>query len=367
MINQKGKRGNLVKFYDVMQLDAANTKQLLSGTEDKKTKRRYYSAFVIKNILCVMFCLFVVVGNVVLFGSENSTAGVVILLAIMSMRQSDLDIRPAQGAAVIIALFGILATFPHFAANLSPLLAALCNLCVITLLVILSCHNIYMFNHTTFVLGYILLMGYDVSGEVLGKRVVALMIGGILVAVIYYIKHRKDTVECGICNLFKDFLVFNERTQWQIKMAVGVTTGMLIGSLVGIPRVMWIGFSCMTILSPLHDKVPQRSIQRIAGTVAGCMLFVILYNFMPGDPLVYLGVLGGFCAGFSGTYKWRTVFNCIGSLVMAVGTMGLPIAVLCRVVNNVIGVIYSFCFHKCWNGAHTLLLRQSYEVENLEL
>lgn len=347
-----------MKFYDVMQLDASKTKNLLKETENKNDKRRYRFAFVVKNVLCMLFCITVVMAFSFIFGSENSTAGVIVLLAILSMRQANLDIKPVQGTALIPILFGILAIAPHLAAGLSTFPAAICNLCSILLIVVLSCHNMYMFNHTTFVLGYILLTGYDVSGDAFIRRIFALMAGSILVSLIYYKNHRKDASVYSIGDLFRGLLVFDERTQWQLKMTVGITSGMLMGSFLGIPRVMWIGFSCMTLLSPLQNQVTVRLRQRIVGVVAGSLLFGFLYHFLPGDPLVYIGLLGGFCVGFSGTYRWQTVFNCFGSLAVAVGTMGLQGAVLFRIINNVAGVLYSFCFHKCWEGAGTLLLKE---------
>lgn len=36
---------------------------------------------------------------------------------------------------------------------------------------ILGCHNVIMYNHSTFVLGYLLLMGYDVTGKAYLLRV----------------------------------------------------------------------------------------------------------------------------------------------------------------------------------------------------
>ena len=50
-----------MNFYDVMQLSAADTKQLLRETPVKKEKRMYQLAFVVKNVLCILFCMTVVV------------------------------------------------------------------------------------------------------------------------------------------------------------------------------------------------------------------------------------------------------------------------------------------------------------------
>ena len=68
---------------------------------------------------------------------------------------------------------GICSDFAILAAGLR--LANACGLvaeCMIHIvcimaIMILSCHNVLMFNHATLVLGYLLLYGYDVTGEAL--------------------------------------------------------------------------------------------------------------------------------------------------------------------------------------------------------
>ena len=50
-----------MSFYQAMQLGAINLKPLIKETEDKKLKQKYITAFVLKNILCLLFCIFVVI------------------------------------------------------------------------------------------------------------------------------------------------------------------------------------------------------------------------------------------------------------------------------------------------------------------
>lgn len=52
-----------------------------------------------------------------------------------------------------------------------------------------------MCNHSTLVLGYLLLYGYDVSGGVYVKRLEALIIGALITGIIYFRNHRKKTHE----------------------------------------------------------------------------------------------------------------------------------------------------------------------------
>ena len=59
----------IMSFYQAMQLGAINLKPLIKETEDKKLKQKYITAFVLKNILCLLFCIFVVSSFSNIFGN----------------------------------------------------------------------------------------------------------------------------------------------------------------------------------------------------------------------------------------------------------------------------------------------------------
>ena len=62
---------------------------------------------------------------------------------------------------------------------------------------ILGCHNVIMYNHSTFVLGYLLLMGYDVTGKAYLLRVEGLL-AGMFFCMVVFIRIRKTPVSQDI-------------------------------------------------------------------------------------------------------------------------------------------------------------------------
>ena len=44
-----------------MQLGEASLKPLIKDAGDKKLKQKYIIAFVLKNLLCILFCIFVII------------------------------------------------------------------------------------------------------------------------------------------------------------------------------------------------------------------------------------------------------------------------------------------------------------------
>ena len=178
-------------FYQELQLSSTGSKELIKKTTDPKEKRRHILIYNVKVYLVVAFCFALVTLFSAVFGSGNSVAGVVVLLALLVLRQADFGIKTTHGLLCIAGIFGILIIGPRFTNTLASIPAFFVNLVCIMLLMILGCHNVIMSNHSTFVLGYLLLQGYDVTGEEYSMRVISLLIGMAICMAVFY-KNQKN-------------------------------------------------------------------------------------------------------------------------------------------------------------------------------
>ena len=88
-------------------------------------------------------------------------------------------------------------------------------------------------------------------------------------------------------------------------------------------------------------------------------MFYILYCILPKEFSSLIGILGGIMCGFSATYKWQTVFNTFGGLTSAVPILGLEIAIIFRIVNNVFGAIYGRLFSKIFDKIEEKIISRS--------
>ena len=167
-------------FYQELQLSSTGSKQLIRNTTDPKEKRRHILIYNFKVYLVMAFCVAVVSIYSKLTGNNNSVVGVTVLLAVLVLRQADFGIRTTHGLLSIAGIFGILMAGPRLANMAPPLAAFAVNVVCILLLMILGCHNVIMYNHSTFVLGYLLLLGYDVTGKEYTFRVIGLLVGMVI-------------------------------------------------------------------------------------------------------------------------------------------------------------------------------------------
>lgn len=292
------------------------------------------------------FCVAVVTLYSKITGNDNSVVGVTVLLAMLVLRQADFGIRTTHGLLSIAGIFGILIAGPRLSNMVSPIPAFLINAVSILLLMILGCHNVIMYNHSTFVLGYLLLMGYDVTGKAYVLRVEGLLVGMVLCMVIFYKNQKNRPYRRTFPDLFREFNLCSSRGRWYLRLTLIVSSAMLIMSLLGLPRAMWAGIACMSVCLPFTEDCTIRAGNRGLFNIVGCLLFIVLYLVLPESMYPYIGMIGGIGVGYSAGYAWQTAFNTFGALSIASGLFGMPMAVALRIGANVFGAAYTVICNK---------------------
>ena len=339
-------------LYQELQLSSVESKQLIHSTTDKKEKRRHILIYNFKVYLVMAFCVALVTLYSKLTGNENSVVGVTVLLALLVLRQADFGIQTKHGLISIAGIFMILMVGPRLA-NILPVFGTFAvNIVCIFLLMILGCHNVIMYNHSTFVLGYLLLYGYDVSGESYRMRVVGLAVGMVVCMVVFYKNQKNRPYRRTFVDLFREFDIHSARNIWYIKLTFIVSSAMLIVTLLGLPRAMWAGIACMSVCLPFTQDCPPRAVDRGLFNIVGCALFIVLYLILPESMYSMIGIIGGIGVGYSAGYKWQTAFNTFGALAIASSLFGMPMAVALRVGINVISAVYTVILNKLTDYMH---------------
>ena len=339
-------------LYQELQLSSVGSKQLIHSTTDKKEKRRHILIYNFKVYLVMAFCVALVTLYSKLTGNENSVVGVTVLLALLVLRQADFGIQTKHGLISIAGIFMILMVGPRLA-NILPVFGTFAvNIVCIFLLMILGCHNVIMYNHSTFVLGYLLLYGYDVSGESYRMRVVGLAVGMAVCMAVFYKNQKNRPYRRTFLDLFREFDIRSARNLWYIKLTFIVSSAMLIVTLLGLPRAMWAEIACMSVCLPFTQDCPPRAVDRGLFNIVGCALFIVLYLILPESMYSMIGIIGGIGVGYSAGYKWQTAFNTFGALAIASSLFGMPMAVALRVGINVISAVYTVILNKLTDYMH---------------
>lgn len=339
-----------MKFYDAIQLDARGLKPLIKNANNKKEKQKYTLALIVKNLLCMLFCFIVITFFYMAFGTDNGIVGVVTVVALLTFRLSNLDFKTNQSTIAILGIFLLLAVSPYLASISNPILGFIINFVSILVILIVACHNTILSNQSIFILSYLLLYGNKVcTMHSYINRVFSLTLGAFIVAGIFYNNHKKINFNNKFIDILRDFNFNNERTKWQIKLALAISIAILFGQLIQLPRVIWVGFSTLSIIHHDKHKINMRAKTRWTYIIIGCVLCSVVYIILPPQFKCYIGILGGIMAGFSSTYEWQTSFNCFGALTPAIPIFGIGGAIIIRILNNIIGSLYSTLFNKLFD------------------
>lgn len=333
-------------FYQELQLNQAGSKTLLKNCTTRKDKAKHFSIYLFKVLLTLAFCVAFVTLYSNIFGADNSIVGVVVLLCVMVFRNADLGIKCSHALGCMSVVFAILAFGPRLSNICGAFGALIVNLVCIFLLMILGCHNVIMFNHSTLVLGYLLLQGYDVTGELYVQRLFGILAGAAATMLIYYRNHHKKTYKRNLKDLLAEFNLHSARSRWQLTLTFGVSSILFAADLLHAPRAMWVAIAAMSVLVPFESDLKKRVVGRIPGNIGGGLLFLLLYSILPASMLPYMGVIGGIGVGFSAAYGWQAVFNSLGAISIAAGIFGVPGAIFLRILNNAAGALYGLLVQK---------------------
>lgn len=337
-------------LYQELQLNQAGSKGMIKSSRTRREKAYHISVYLLKIMITMLFCFSFVTIYSIIFGTENSIVGVVVLLAVMVFRNADLGIHTGESTVLLGVFFIILMLAPHGANMAGPFWGMLINMCAIFFIMLFGCHNPFMFNHSTLVLGYLLLYGYDVDGKSFSMRIAGLTLGGILTCVVFYRNHVKRTYKRNIKDVVSDFRIASSRSRWQICEMLCVPLVVFIAEIFHMPRAMWAGIAAMSVILPFTTDMKFRVRGRIWGNILGAICFLVLYFLLPDYIYTYIGIIGGIGVGFSVKYGWQAVFNTFGALAIATEAYGLANAIGLRVIQNIFGVVFalSFCLIFNW-------------------
>lgn len=333
-------------FYQELQLNQAGSKDYIASFKTRKEKAKHIGIYFLKILLNIAFCTAFITLFSIIFGERNAIAGLAVLLSIMAFRFSDFGIRTSHAIFCVFVVFGILAVGPKIISVLPVGWAFCVNMIFIFLLLLLGSHNVIMFNHSTLVLSYLLLQGYNVSGHAFKMRLIGLFVGAVLTSVILYHNHRKIDYKRSLKNIFQEFSLSSTRSRWQLRLTFSVSTVLLIGSLLNVPKVYWMGIAAMSVTVPFRNDLVQRTKHRIIGSLAGSALFLAAYLLAPENLRSIFGIIGGIGMGLSVHYGWQTTFNAFSALSTAVNILGLKYAVMFRLFNNISSAVYTFLFDR---------------------
>lgn len=336
-----------MKFYDILQMDPQVNKNLIKQSNSRKERMKIKLGIALRSLLIVLFAIVFIASLSNIFGDKNSPMAVAIFCILLGVRFVDFGYCIKDGLFNLSLVFLILLFSPVFAYAAHPILGLLIHFLSFFTILFITCDKPEMGNGGLFSFAYIYLSGNPVFGDVLYKRFLLTLVGLLICGTIYYVKHKEKYNDVTFKSKLKEFDFYKHKHQWMTRMSLGVALILTLGTYLNIERFMWAGFACGSLLSD-HSENPQikeKFIHRLIGVVAGSVVFYIIYSIIPENISFIIGPLGGFCLGFCTDYKYKTAINCLGALMLAAGTYGVNTAILLRIQDTIIGIVFALVFY----------------------
>ena len=341
-----------MSFYDALQMDPSVLKKKISQSNEKKEKVYYWAAITVRAILIVAFAILFITTLSNIFGTENTPMAVVLFCILLGIRFVNFEYCIGDSLVTLAIAFATLLFVPAILISVPTILIPFIHFIAIFAILCITSQRPELGNGGLYSFAYIYLVGNPVSGELLTQRAMMTLVGYIICAVILFVKHRHIHSETRFHHVIKRFTLKNPTHLWQLRMAIGVTLVLSIGSIFKVERFMWMGFACSSLLSeyPYSPDTKTRFGQRVLSVLIGSAAFFVIFQIMPESIQPLIGPLGGLCLGFCTKYRYKTALNCFGALMIGAGIYGIHGAVIIRIIDTILGVVigyvFAYIFHK---------------------
>lgn len=341
-----------MSFYQSLQMDPSVLKKRIAQCETVREKTFYWAAIAIRSVLIVAFAIVFISLLSGLFGQENTPLAVAVFCIMLGIRFVNFEHCIRDSLITLAIALAILVFAPSLAGIAPPILVPFIHFVGFFTLLYITTQRPELGNGGLYSFAYVYLTGNPVYGVSLEKRAHLALVGYAICGLILWAKHRHAHGDIRFHHLILKFDVKNPVILWQLRMAVGVSLILTAGQVFGVPRFMWMGFACASLLSeyPYSSNTLPRFWQRIIGVLVGSGLFLIVYQITPEVFHSLMGPLGGLCLGFCTDYRYKTAMNCFGALMLAASIYGVQAAVFLRIIDTILGVcfgtLFALIFHK---------------------
>lgn len=332
-------------FYQLLQLGPHQMKAKIKQ-QSKGKRKKYIFNMILRNILIVLFAIVFVGGASVIFGKNNTSVAVAFFCILLQSRYVNYGYRIKDSIINLGIMSVIFAIDSQIAPKLPPILALIANLFFFAVIIFMTCDNPRLGNIAVYVDSYLFttFMGPENPHE-LKMRMIEVVIGFLICCYSLYKNNKNKNKDTSFVDTLKTFDIYSEKTQWQLKVILGLSIVLFVAQLLHIQRYFWVAIAGLSVFAPFGDfDMKRRVFERIFGVLVGSGLFLLLFSILPMPLLSLIGPLGGFLIGFSTTYHWNSAFNCFGALSLATSIYGLKFSLLLRISNNILGCVISFIF-----------------------
>lgn len=352
-------------FYQLLQMDARGLWAAIHAAPASRDKARLGFAMALRSILLVAFAILFIGVLTQLFGQNNTGLVVAGFCILLGIKHVPYGFHAADSVIALGLVIGAMILSGTITLVGNSLLSLITNFILVTLILVFVANDPPMGNAGLYIFGYLFVSQTPVTGADLTSRCILGLIIWIMCSAVLVHKHHSKFSDIRLRDLIENFSLKNPTSIWQLRLAVGVACVLLIGDLLGIPRGVWLGYACMSVLLPYGEEKGsslKRAGLRLSGVVIGSTLFYLFSWFVPTEYRFLFGPLAGICIGFSNKYIVDSALNCFGALLLAESVYGMGGSAILRIWDNLLGVVFAVIFTALFSYLADRTLTKTKEV-----
>ncbi len=284
------------------------------------------------------------------FGSANTLVGVTILTAALMFTSMDVSLKFKDAIASIIVVFTLMGV-TSYVGMLNAFIGIPLNFISVLIIIYTFSNNLENKAYIPFMLCYVFMQGSPIKGmNEFALRIASLFIGSIIVSLVYYFTHKKakDDDKRSIKEMFSTgFDKTSIQANFALRMAIGITIAMFIGTYFGFEKGMWISATVLSLTQPYYEQTKEKIPQRIFGTVVGAIAFIIIFYYIVPKSLDSMAVLIiSYIYMFIKPYKYQMIFTTLNALSAAMILFNFTVSVPMRIVFMLVGIVIAIVVNR---------------------
>ncbi len=284
------------------------------------------------------------------FGSANTLVGVTIITAVLMFNAMDVSIKFKSAIASIILVFTLMGV-TSYVGMLNAFLGVPLNFISVFIIVYTFSNRVETKAYLPFMLCYVFMQGSPIQGmKEFSLRIASLFIGSIIVSLVYYFTHKKakDDDKRSIKEMFSTgFDIKSIQANFALRMAIGITVAIFIGTIFNFERGMWISVAVLSLTQPYYQDTKEKIKQRIFGNVIGAIAFVVIFCIIVPRSLDSMVIfIMGYIYTFINEYKYKMIFTTLNALSAAMILFNFTVSVPMRIVFMLVGIVIAIVVNR---------------------
>lgn len=244
-------------------------------------KRRLWTLRkIIINLLIVGYIVGFCTLYMVLFGQENVLIAATLATCILTMRKAVLGIKAPQAVVCILFCY-LLIAFGPLLSGLNLFLAIPVNFACLYLITLFTGQNVLQKTEYNFLAAYVFSESSPTTdAHSFWMRFIALMVGAVIVAGVYFFFHRKEKRQRTIVQVIQHTHLTSTRNRFAIRLAGGLMVTMLVGDIFHMQYAAWMGMPVLSLSMPFVQDTQKRVLYRLIGNLLGGGAFLLVFQYV---------------------------------------------------------------------------------------